>query len=195
MVVHSAGTAETLTLSQLAAPFTAGAGCSQAGGNSGPAACTGRESGSGIRDGFEATAGVENRRVLAQELTAAGAVLETVRQNPQATGCASLSAAEGPPGIRILFIDRVPCPEASVRSGGYPLQRPYLFVIGGPPSGATLPTVIPVLSIMIPPPAAGVTGSALAGNTGRPPRLWGPAGGGPFGPWRRPAPPREDRTC
>lgn len=136
VVVNAGNPVENLTQEQLADLFTGEiSDWAQVGGHGGPVACVGRESGSGTRDGFEAAAGVENRCVLAQELTAAGAVLEAVGRNPQAVGYASLSAVEGRTDIRAVSIGGVPCTEETVRDGSYPLQRPFLFVTKGELSG------------------------------------------------------------
>lgn len=136
VLVNSKNPVEDLTHEELAGLFSGElTDWGQAGGVPGPVACIGRESGSGTRDGFESAAGVEDRCVLAQELTATGAVMEAVRRNPQAIGYASLSSVVGREGVRTVSIDGVPCTEASVLAGDYPLQRPFVFVTKGALSG------------------------------------------------------------
>lgn len=137
VLVNGENPVEDLTLEELAGLFSGQlTDWGQAGGVPGPVACIGRESGSGTRDGFERAAGVEDRCVLAQELTATGAVMEAVRRNPQAIGYASLSSVEGREGVRTVSINGVPCTESSVLAGDYPLQRPFVFVTKGALTGA-----------------------------------------------------------
>ncbi len=132
VLVNDCNPVESLTVEQLAGLYTGSlADWSEAGGRSGPVACIGRESGSGTRDGFESATGTEDACILAQELTATGAVLEAVRNNPQAIGYASLASVEGRGGIRILTIDGVACTEAAILNGTYALQRPFVFVTRG----------------------------------------------------------------
>jgi phosphate transport system substrate-binding protein len=102
----------------------------QVGGNDAAIACIGREAGSGTRDGFESVTGTAGRCVLAQELTAAGAVVEAVRGNVQAIGYTALSAAEGQEGVKVLTVNGVSCTEETILDGSYPLQRPFLLVTG-----------------------------------------------------------------
>lgn len=132
VLVNGANPVENLTVEQLAGLYTGRfADWSDVGGKQGPAACIGRESGSGTRDGFETATGTEEACILAQELTATGAVLEAVRNNPQAVGYASLASVEGRSGIRILTIDGVACTEKTILNGSYALQRPFVFVTQG----------------------------------------------------------------
>ncbi len=118
-----------LTVEQIAGIFTGEIGrWSQVGGNDLEIARVGREAGSGTRDGFETITGTEDRCVLSQELTSSGGVVEAVRGNPQAIGYASLSAAEGQEGVRLLTVGGVACSEAAVLDGSYAIQRPFVLV-------------------------------------------------------------------
>ncbi len=129
VVVNDANPVQNLSVEELAKLYTGTfTDWSQVHGAPGPVACIGRESGSGTRDGFEAATGTEEACILAQELTATGAVMEAVRHNVQAVGYASLASVEGRKGIRILTIDQVACSEETVLDGSYALQRPFLFV-------------------------------------------------------------------
>lgn len=101
---------------------------SAVGGNAGTIACIGREAGSGTRDGFESITGTEDACVLTQELTSTGAVIESVKQNPNAIGYASLSAVEGQEGIKALTVGGVACTEETVLDGSYQIQRPFVLV-------------------------------------------------------------------
>ena len=101
---------------------------SEMGGADGAIACIGREGGSGTRDGFESITGTEDVCVLSQELTSTGAVIEAVKNNPQAIGYASLSAVEGQEGIKAITVNGVACSEETVLDGSYEIQRPFILV-------------------------------------------------------------------
>lgn len=129
VIVNEACPVEDLSLDQLTAIFTgAVTDWSALGGEAGAIACIGREAGSGTRDGFESITGTEDACVLAQELTSTGAVIEAVKNNPNAIGYASLSSAEGQAGIRLVTVDGVACTEATVLDGTYAIQRPFVLV-------------------------------------------------------------------
>ncbi|MEG1594673.1 MAG: phosphate ABC transporter phosphate-binding protein, partial [Oscillibacter sp.] len=69
-----------------------------------------------------------------QELTSTGAVIEAVKNNPNAIGYASLSAVEGQEGIRAITVGGVACTENTVLDGSYAIQRPFvLFTKDGTP--------------------------------------------------------------
>ena len=116
VIVNSNSAVEDLTVDQIAKIFN------------GEIACIGREGGSGTRDGFESITGTSDKCVLAQELTSTGAVIEAVKNNPQAIGYASLSAVEGKDGIKAVTVNGVACSEETVKDGSYEIQRPFVFV-------------------------------------------------------------------
>jgi len=62
------------------------------------------------------------------QLTSTGAVIEAVKNNPQAIGYASLSAVEGKEGIKAITVGGVPCTEETVLDGSYQIQRPFVMV-------------------------------------------------------------------
>ena len=62
------------------------------GGNDAEIVLIGREAGSGTRDGFESITDTKDACQYRQELTSTGDVINTVSQNPDAIGYASLSA-------------------------------------------------------------------------------------------------------
>ena len=129
VIVNEACPVEDLSLADIAAIFTGEVtDWSQLGGEAGAIACIGRESGSGTRDGFESITDTEDACVLSQELTSTGAVIEAVKNNPNAIGYASLAAVEGQEGIKALTVDGVACSEAAVLDGTYPIQRPFVLV-------------------------------------------------------------------
>lgn len=129
VIVNEACPVEDLSLEDIAAIFKGEVtDWSQLGGQAGAIACIGRESGSGTRDGFESITETEDLCVLSQELTSTGAVIEAVKNNPNAIGYASLSSAENQEGIKLVTVGGVACSEATVLDGSYAIQRPFVMV-------------------------------------------------------------------
>ena len=129
VIVNADSPVADLTVEQIAQIFTGEiADWSEVGGTAGDIACIGREGGSGTRDGFESITGTEGTCVLSQELTSTGAVIEAVKNNPQAIGYASLSAVEGKDGIKAITVNGVACTEETVLDGTYEIQRPFVMV-------------------------------------------------------------------
>lgn len=129
VIVNSESAVEDLSMEQIAKIFTGEiTNWSEVGCADSEIACIGREGGSGTRDGFESITGTEDSCVLAQELTSTGAVIEAVKNNPQAIGYASLSAVEGKEGIKAVTVGGVSCTEETVLDGSYAIQRPFVFV-------------------------------------------------------------------
>ena len=91
--------------------------------------------GSGTRDGFESMTNTTDKCVLKQELTSTGAVITAVQNNQNAIGYASLAAAEGQDGIKILAVEGVPCSAENITNGSYVIQRPFNLITKG---GGTL---------------------------------------------------------
>lgn len=98
------------------------------GGTDGQVVFMGREAGSGTRDGFESITDTKDKCKLSQELTSTGAVIEAVKNSPNAIGYASLSAVEGKDGIKALTVGGVACTEETVLDGTYQIQRPFVLV-------------------------------------------------------------------
>lgn len=86
----------------------------------------GREAGSGTRDGFESITGTKDACAYRQELTSTGDVINTVSQNPNAIGYASLSAVGE--SVKALTVGGVKATEATVKDGSYVAQRPFVLV-------------------------------------------------------------------
>ena len=86
----------------------------------------GREAGSGTRDGFESITGTKDACAYRQELTSTGDVINTVSQNPNAIGYASLSAVGD--SVKALTVGGVEATEATVKDGSYVVQRPFVLV-------------------------------------------------------------------
>jgi len=129
IIVNANSKLTDLSVDQIAQIFTgAVSDWSAVGGESGSIACIGRESGSGTRDGFESITNTKDKCKLSQELTSTGAVIEAVKNSPNAIGYASLSAVEGQDGIKALTVGGVACTEATILDGTYVIQRPFNLV-------------------------------------------------------------------
>ena len=96
------------------------------GGNDAEIVLIGREAGSGTRDGFESITDTKDARQYRQELTSTGDVINTVSQNPDAIGYASLSAVGD--SVKALTVGGVEATEATVKDGSYVVQRPFVLV-------------------------------------------------------------------
>ena len=96
------------------------------GGNDAEIVLIGREAGSGTRDGFESITETKDACQYRQELTSTGDVINTVSQNPDAIGYASLSAVGD--SVKALTVGGVEATEATVKDGTYLVQRPFVLV-------------------------------------------------------------------
>ena len=96
------------------------------GGNDAEIVLIGREAGSGTRDGFESITGTKDACKYRQELTSTGDVINTVSQNPDAIGYASLSAVGD--SVKALTVGGVEATEETVKDGSYVVQRPFVLV-------------------------------------------------------------------
>ena len=129
MIVNPENPVSDLTVEQIASIFKGEiTNWKEVGGADLEIACIGREAGSGTRDGFESITKTEDACKLSQELTSTGAVIEAVKNSENAIGYASLSAAEGQDGIKLLTVGGVTCSEETVKDGSYEIQRPFNLV-------------------------------------------------------------------
>ena len=96
------------------------------GGNDAEIVLIGREAGSGTRDGFESITDTKDACQYRQELPSTGDVINTVSQNPDAIGYASLSAVGE--SVKALTVGGVEATEATVKDGSYVVQRPFVLV-------------------------------------------------------------------
>ena len=118
----------------------------------------GREAGSGTRDGFESITGTKDACAYRQELTSTGDVINTVSQNPNAIGYASLSAVGE--SVKALTVGGVKASEATVKDGSYVVQRPFVLVTK---EGTELsPAAQAFFDYAISPEAAGIIDNAGA---------------------------------
>ena len=127
IIVNANSTVTDLSVEQIAKIFTGEiTDWSEVGGAAGTISCIGRESGSGTRDGFESITDTKDACQYRQELTSTGDVINTVSQNPDAIGYASLSAVGD--SVKALTVGGVEATEATVKDGSYVVQRPFVLV-------------------------------------------------------------------
>lgn len=125
VIVNENSPIDNLSLEDVAAVFT---GEKTEIGDFKDISAIGREAGSGTRDGFESITETKDKCKLAQELTSTGAVIEAVKNNPNAIGYASFSSVEGKNGVKMLKVDDVDCTFDNIANGSYKIQRPFNLV-------------------------------------------------------------------
>ena len=126
IIVNADNPVSDLSIDQIAKLYTGEiTNWSEVGGADVPVVPVGREAGSGTRDGFESITGTEDVCKYSQELTSTGAVITAVAQNPGAIGYASL--ASNLESVKTVTVEGVAPSEATVKSGEYKIQRPFVF--------------------------------------------------------------------
>ena len=128
IIVNENCPVEDLSVEQIASVFTGKINDWEELCGNGQIVCIGREAGSGTRDGFESMTKTTDKCALKQELTSTGAVITAVQNNQNAIGYASLAAAEGQAGIKILAVGGVPCSADNITNGSYAIQRPFNLI-------------------------------------------------------------------
>jgi phosphate transport system substrate-binding protein len=105
-----------------------------------------REDGSGTRDAFEQFIMDEAHTITTSALVTAysGGLRKMVSQDPGAIGYVTFSQLN--PQVRPLAIDGVQPTEPSIADGRYRLQRPFVFLTRGEPTGAARAFIDFVLS-------------------------------------------------
>lgn len=127
VVVNKENTVANLTKDQISQIFKGEiTNWKDVGGNDAEIVLIGREAGSGTRDGFESITDTKDACQYRQELTSTGDVINTVSQNPDAIGYASLSAVGD--SVKALTVGGVEATEATVKDGSYVVQRPFVLV-------------------------------------------------------------------
>lgn len=127
VIVHPSNPVTELTLGQLARIFTGRVdNWSALGGPDAPIAVYGREAGSGTREAFEQLTGVTDRCAYTNEYGSSGDVVGNVSGNPNAIGYTSLSSVGST--VAAVAVEGAACTAETVRSGAYPIQRPFLLV-------------------------------------------------------------------
>lgn len=89
----------------------------------------GREAGSGTRVTFEELLGIRDMCAYANELNSTGAVKARVELTPGAIGYASLDVLDDK--VQVLSLDGIEPVEENIKSGKYPLSRPFIMVTNG----------------------------------------------------------------
>lgn len=89
----------------------------------------GREAGSGTRVTFEEVLGIRGMCAYANELNSTGAVKARVELTPGAIGYASLDVLDDK--VQVLSLDGIEPVEENIKSGKYPLSRPFIMVTNG----------------------------------------------------------------
>ena len=127
VIVNPANTVEDLDIETIAKIYTGEiTNWKEVGGNDAEIVLIGREAGSGTRDGFESITDTKDSCKYRQELTSTGDVINTVSQNPDAIGYASLSAVGE--SVKALTVGGVEATEETVKDGSYVVQRPFVLV-------------------------------------------------------------------
>ena len=127
IIVNPQNPVKDLSLEQIAKIYTGEiTNWKDVGGNDAEIVLIGREAGSGTRDGFESITDTKDACQYRQELTSTGDVINTVSQNPDAIGYASLSAVGD--SVKALTVGGVEATEATVKDGSYVVQRPFVLV-------------------------------------------------------------------
>ena len=127
IIVNPQNPVKDLSLEQIAKIYTGEiTNWKDVGGEDAEIVRIGREAGSGTRDGFESITDTKDACQYRQELTSTGDVINTVSQNPDAIGYASLSAVGD--SVKALTVGGVEATEATVKDGSYVVQRPFVLV-------------------------------------------------------------------
>lgn len=127
VIVNPSNPVRNLSSEQLARIFTGEIGnWVQLGGENIPIAVYGREAGSGTREAFEDILGISDHARYTNEYSSTGDIVGSIGSNPNGIGYVSLSNVKG--GVRSLLIDGTICSEEAIRSGAYPIQRPFILV-------------------------------------------------------------------
>ena len=96
-----------------------------------PIVVIGREAGSGTRSAFEKLLEIEEQCTYANEVDSTGAVMARVASTPGAIGYASLDAFVSLDALSVLSLDGVEPTAENIKSGSYPLYRPFVMATKG----------------------------------------------------------------
>ncbi|MDF2820549.1 MAG: phosphate transporter substrate-binding protein [Clostridiales bacterium] len=99
---------------------------SDVGGDDAEIVVVGREAGSGTRDGFEEIVGVKDEAQYKSELNETGQVKNLVATTPGAIGYVSLDYVDD--SIITVKVDGAEATAENIKSGAYPLQRPFMMI-------------------------------------------------------------------
>ncbi|WP_048188076.1 phosphate ABC transporter substrate-binding protein [Methanobacterium paludis] len=137
IVVNNANNLTSLTSAQVKSIFAGNVtDWSQIGGSSGSISVITREDGSGTRDAFQKLImGGNGTSIIKSAIVQSSteAILQSVKGNPDAIGYMSLASVTS--DVKGLTIDGVAPSEQTVSDGTYKVQRPFLFLTKGTPTG------------------------------------------------------------
>lgn len=127
VVVNPQNSVSDLTIEQIGSIYKGEiTNWSEVGGEDAPIVLIGREAASGTRDGFESITDTKDKCSYTQELTSTGDVIQTVSQNPNAIGYASLASVKD--GVKAISVEGVVPTAQSIQNGKYKIQRDFLLV-------------------------------------------------------------------
>lgn len=127
MIVNPDNKVSDLTIAQISKIYMGEiVNWSEVGGNDAPIVLIGREAASGTRDGFESITGTKDQCSYTQELTSTGDVVQTVSQNPNAIGYASLASVKDT--VKLLSVEGVTPTNETIQNGKYQIQRNFVLV-------------------------------------------------------------------
>jgi len=138
VIVHAANPVQSLTLAQLRAIYAGSVrNWRDVGGVDAAITIITREEGSGTRDTFQEIVMGADARIAREALVTAysGGLRKMVAEDPQAIGYVTFSQLNEK--VHAVALDGVMPTEQSIRDASYRLQRPFLFLTQGAPTGAT----------------------------------------------------------
>jgi len=147
VIVHAANPVRRLTLLQLRRIYAGEIrNWRTVGGADATITVITREDGSGTRDAFQQFVMGEGNEIATSALVTAysGGLRKMVSQDPGAIGYVTFSQLNT--RIHVVAIDGVMPSEPAIASGAYRLQRPFLFLTRGAPTGAAKAFITFVLS-------------------------------------------------
>ncbi len=137
VVVNNKNSVSDLTLSQLKDIYSGKiTNWNQVGGSSGTIDLITREEGSGTLDSFKKIVlGNDSVKSDAVVQSSTEAVKQSVAQDPNAIGF--ISYAHMSKDVKAVSLDGVSASDSTIGDGSYKLQRPFLFLTKGEPTGET----------------------------------------------------------
>lgn len=129
IVVNKSNEVKNLTLDQIKGIYTGKiTNWKEVGGKDAPIVVLSREDGSGTRDGFQEKVGFESEELVkeAQISDGSGNIKSTVEGNENAIGYISFGYVDE--AINALAVDDIELTPENVKSGKYPIARPFILV-------------------------------------------------------------------
>jgi len=138
VIVHAANPVHALTVAQLRAIYAGVVrNWREVGGNDVSITVITREEGSGTRDTFQELVMGSGASIAREALVTAysGGLRKMVAEDPQAIGYVTFSQLNA--YVQAVALDGVMPTEQTIRDATYRLQRPFLFLTRGAPTGAS----------------------------------------------------------